>query len=537
MDIVAAAASIDFAPASSVPPTDNSDLPSYQSREYQAQIDNWIFVGDMYQGATVWYHPVRGLSDEAKAKLYLPQETAEPPSEYPLRVARSKFEKLFGDGVDAFAGLLGEVQLSEDAAQSIKDCEDNVDLIGSSLSSFYKAADIAALRDGWVGILTERPAMPDWVVDATTELQAAAQRRPYWCLIDCRDVLSWKVSVTGGVYVIEQLVIRETTDIPVGKFGSKKETHYRIYTRTAPQTPTEKAQVICEVVKLVESKTAGKSVWNQEEVKPPYTLSLDYIPFLSYSLTGRIPFAAQPPLLTLAELNLKHLRLSSEYYEGIHKCCMPTPVREGLLMPGMNIKEQLAQLPDGVVGPNTIIDLPTGGKFYYAEPTGNGIPMAHQAIKDVENAASNVTLNTTTDARANGSNKTATQVNHESSKTKSSLLALAEQKESNIEILFRTWANYLGQEYGGTATVRKDLLRAPITLADVIAARAAGDISLQSALEKFQELGIIESAEEEMERIALELTTQTKKPMLIAGTDPTESEAPGQDESMGNYAG
>ncbi|MBW4598904.1 MAG: DUF4055 domain-containing protein [Calothrix sp. FI2-JRJ7] len=378
------------------------------------------------------YHDLKGC-----IRKYLPKELKEPQQAYGDRLKRTRFDNRFKPAIGGLAGLLGEFTLNEDVAPSILDAKNNVDGQGNSLHAFFSEADTLALRDGWCGIYVEYP-------PASNEIESQADfiasgRRPYFVLIDRRDILNWRFIWQGDIQYLTQVTIRERRIVPDGAFGEAEKIYYRVLTPGQYQ-----------VFEIIENKQDFQLLLIEEGAT-----SLDFVPLVYYSVNKSALFSAEAPLLNLAELNIEHFQKRSELNEVMRKCNLPVPVRQGLIRNAEDIKKA----PPIIIGPNSGLDIPADGKFYFAEPSGAAIASTEQRIDKLEAAMDRLSLAFLTGGE---NNRTATEVMLDSAQTTASLKQLAERKESNVQQCFQFWAAYTGEVEGGTISQDKNLLQMPL---------------------------------------------------------------------------
>lgn len=422
----------------------NPESPSYTNPEYREVLPMLDVSNDIFQGATAWV--LNGeIKDGNKAARYLPRETKERPPAYTARLLRSLFVNFYKPTIKGFSGLLSDFSLNDGVLPSIAEFQDNINLQGDSLAAFLCACDELVLRDGFCGILVDFPRMPT-DEDGKPIIRSLAQERefalrPYLVSIERKDILNWRTTFENGALRLEQITIKRCELVPEGRFGSKHQTTYHCW------------------------YPGGYEIWQEPDdgegepfLVDEVEISLQTIPIVLYSVVGIDPFCTRPPLYDLALENISHYQLYSDYREVLHKCNLPVPVRKGFIGSG---SMDVGTLPPIVIGPNTAIDIPKDGDFFFAEPTGSAISATRQAIIDLEAAMLReaVSFFGTDDTE-----KTAREVELRSSQTRATLGLMAQMKESAIEQVFSYWAQWLNQgTEGGTIEVNKSLLQSPLT--------------------------------------------------------------------------
>jgi hypothetical protein len=396
---------------------------------------------------------VQDVWDELKGckAKYLPQEEAEPPKAYENRLGRSQFDSRFAPAIKAHAGLLSDFTLSDDVAESIKLNQSNIDQQGNDLETFLAELDEMVLRDGAAAIHVEFPPLPTDVdgneILITAADEAALELRPYFVAIDRRNILNWDVEFVRGKPRINQVTIQETHLIKDGDFGVESKTYYRVLRPGS-----------FDVFEIVEYE--GK--WLRKSVPElSGTTNLDAVPLVWYSISESKVFQANPPFLNLARLNIEHLQKRSSLNEVLHKCNLPVPVRKGLIRTIADLLKPIAKL---VIGPNSVVDVPVDGDFYFAEPTGNAIAATQADIEKLEGSMDRVSLSFLNGGEAQ---KTATEVVLDSAQTQATLKGMARRKENAIEQAFGFWADYTGEESSGSIEVNESLLQIAPSAQDI----------------------------------------------------------------------
>jgi hypothetical protein len=472
-------------------PSANPSLPSFLSlaaSRYQSELELLI---------DCW----NGLKD--KERQYLPQEMKEPPKAYSDRIKRTRFDNRFEPAIKDYAGLLSIFSLNDDVAPSIEANQNDIDLQGNDLWTFFHEADQYCLRDGWCGIMVEYPEF-DPSIESQADMLSRDDRRPYLVLIDRRDILNWRIEKIGGKPMLTRITIQERRLEPEGDFGEKEITYYRVL------RPGEYS--LYQIIDV-----EGKQ---QLLLIEQGTTSLAEIPLVYYSVTESQTFAAKAPFLSLAELNIEHYQKRSQLNEVLRKCNLPVPVRKG----AMRTIDDLKKMPPLVIGPNSVLDVPADGDFYFAEPSGVAIAASQADLEKLEASMDRITLDFLTSGEHK---KTATEVVLDSTKTSANLKGIARRKESAIQQILKLWVAYTGEAEGGTASVDESLLQMPLSpeQVDKLENLANGGwISQRTLLLLLQRGKVLPRQFDIDEEVAL---TEQKQDEVLSNGETTDSE--GQD--------
>ena len=419
----------------------------------------------------------------AAKEKYLHREPAEPNSAYLARLDRSTYTPIYRDSIRSYAGLLSRFQIM-DAPESMKVNDDNVDLQGSSMTSFLTRVDEMALRDGGSFVMVDM--MPDNGSDNFFD-QMNDGRHPYFISIERSDVINWQVSYERGREMVERVTVRQLRSVASEGYGSKVEPIYYVLTPGKVET-----------YRLVKSDA---SRWSNQKIDEINT-SLPIVPLVWYGATTTRFAQGDLPMDGLADLSIQHFQMRSDLTELLHKCAMPVPVRKGAPIG-----------PDGkpaplILGPNTAVDLSAeGGDFGFAEPSGKSLERHQQEIQHVEQLMDRSSLNFLYGANV----KTATEASLRASQVASSVAALIRNKAAMFGILMRLWAWYAGEQSAITSesglAINDSLMSKPLEaseMAQLVNLYSNGLMSRKTVLDELQRGGVLDPdliVEEELERI------------------------------------
>jgi hypothetical protein len=474
-------------------PTGDESLCSYHRPELVALLPGLELALDCWN-----LLDTNGRGSE-KAK-YLHKEPAEPKAAYEERLHRSTYTPIFRDSIRAYAGLLSRFQLI-DPPPSMASAEQNIDLQGSSIYSFYNRCDEFAIRDGGVYVMVD---MPPAEGETNYLDEQRDGRMPYLMMIERKDVVNWSVEYVRGRERIRHVTVRQMRSRPsTSGFGSVIEPIYLVMRPGSVETfRLEKRD----------------QRWTQisEGVIPT---SLPVVPIVWYGASSARFGQGDLPMNGLAELSIQHYQMQSDLFELLHKCAMPVPVRKGA-----PVGPDAAPL---VLGPNTAVDLSDNGDFGFAEPTGRSLERHQAELKHIEELMDRSGLN----FLFGSSVRTATEAALRSSQISSQVSSLIRNKASSFGAIMRMWAAYAGElanlsrESG--LSVNDSLINKPIDpsgIAQLTNLYNAGLLSKRTVLEELQRGGALDpdlKIDIEIERIdeglmeqaAPEATATTNEPV------------------------
>lgn len=253
-----------------------------------------------------------------------------------------------------------------------------------------------------------------------------------------------------------------------------------------------------------------------EEVLEEGQTSLSEIPLVWIGATTNTIGSSDVAMDALAQLSIEHMQLRSDLAELIHKCALPAGVRIGDSL-----------LPDGspkplTIGPNSVLDLPEGGEFKWAEISGGSLQRHQEEVLHVEKLMKEASLSF---LWGDGGNRTATEAALASSQVSSQVRALIEGKLSAFRQLMHFWTQYSGEKLHPEAgiSLSDSLIGKPMEANDVAQLtnlNVNGLISHQTTLEELQRGGILDpdlNVEEEIERIREEKEAAVEEAQAMMG--------------------
>lgn len=348
---------------------------------------------------------------------YLHKEPAEPQRAYAERLHRSTYTPIFRDSIKAYAGLLNRFQLVDPPA-SMLEAEQNVDMQGSSIYSFWNKCDELCTRDGGVGIMIDMPP-----ADGETNYldEKRDGRTPYLIAVERKDIINWSVKYVQGKERLEHVTVRQLRSIPDSNgYGSTVEPVYLVLRPKSVET-----------IRLEKRD----STWH-EVSEGRVTTTMPVVPIVWYGASSSLFAQGDLPMNGLAELSIQHYQMRSDLQELLHKCAMPVPVRKGAPVSADGKRAPL------VLGPNTAVDLPDGNsEFKFAEPSGQSIERHQAEIIHQEALMDRSGLNFLYGANI----KTATEAALRASQIGSQVSALIRNKVSSFATVMKLWAVYAGE--------------------------------------------------------------------------------------------
>lgn len=424
----------------------------------------------------------------AAGKRYLPQFPGESQKSYEYRLATSTLYNALGRTLEnmsakPFAEAIQYTDIDKVAVEWL----DDIDQCGNNLTVFAHSVFVEAMGKGLTHILVEFPVTlgEDGVQKYPTVAdENAAGVRPYLVHIKPDQILGWRTTKnSGGAEVLAMLRIVEGVEEPDGEFGTTSIQQIRVLTPGAWATYRKST-----------AQGAQKDEWL------PYdhgTTTLDFVPLVTF-YTKRTGFmTATPPLLDMADLNIKHFNSQSDQDSILHTARVPI-----LAITGLNEEDKIE------IGAKTFLRLPLNAEAKYVEHTGAAIDAGRVSLQDLENQMRAMGAELLVEAQVAS---TATQNNIEDDEAKCQLARMVQGLEDALDNALDIMHQMKKMEYKGSLDIFDDfssdavmVTAGPFMLAQIQLVNA-GMVSRETAFGELQRFGILSPDAEwevEQERIA-----------------------------------
>jgi hypothetical protein len=407
----------------------------------------------------------------AAGETYLPKFPAEDAESYAYRLKTSTLYNAMGRTLENMAAKpFAEAITYTDIDAVAEEWLPNIDLCGNNLTVFAHNLFTEGMGKGLTHILVDMPTTVDaegkrkYVTKAD---EKAAGLRPYLIHIKPRQVLGWR-SAKGldGVEVLTMLRLMECIEEEDGEFGIKAVPQIRVLQRGAWATYRE--------------DPAKRGEWPLHEKGPT---SIDFIPLVTY-YTKRTGFmTAVPPLLDMADLNIKHWNSQSDQDSILHTARVPI-----LAITGLTEDDKIA------IGAKTFLRLPLNADAKYVEHTGKAIEAGRVALQDLENQMRAMGAELLVESQVA---ITATQNNTEEDEATCQLKRMVQGLEDTLDNALDMMHRWMNMEYKGAVDIYDDFssdavlaTAAPFVIA-LIQMVNNGLISKEDAFNEMQRYGIL----------------------------------------------
>lgn len=273
---------------------------------------------------------------------YLRRLTEQTQDEYESYKDRASYFNATGRTVDAMEGMVFRKDTAYKAPQSINDWLEDINLSGETLEDLARLAVRENLVVGRGAFLVDMPVNNGQAITIADKLNQSI--RPYIVLYKAESILNWKCSRVNNLYQITDVWLDETTqnddgeDEPQIRHLSLQDGYYGQY--------------------IYRSEKSG-SDWQLVEVILPTRNGerIDIIPFFPFGSVSPKIDVQDPPIESLADVNIAHYKNSADIEHGSHIAGLPTPYITGLT--GTFDENGKPTKDDSIkLGTTTILNLP-----------------------------------------------------------------------------------------------------------------------------------------------------------------------------------
>jgi len=346
--------------------------------EVRKMRNKWSLVRDCVGGEEVV---------KAAGEKYLPapeatEDTTQAKKRYEKYQKRAVFYNVTGR---TLAGLVGQVfskAPSVELPDAVKVLEKDADGAGSSLEQLAKGVLTEIFTTGRAGLLSDFPPLEPGQVVTVADLESG-RIRPRIVPYNAEQIINWRESNVGGETLLTLLVLEESAIVSDDGFEFKTEPRWRVL-KLLNFEQKETAQVEATVWRKKDEKNLKPGEETFEVVAGPYPVlgynsrPLSRIPWQFVGVTNNESNVDEPPLYSIANLNVAHFRNSADLEESSFLVGQPTPVFAGLTQDWVD-----KNFKAGVyLGSRAAIPLPQGGNAQLLQAEPNNLPKELMAQKE-----------------------------------------------------------------------------------------------------------------------------------------------------------
>lgn len=315
-------------------------------------VQDWKLMSDL----------IAGEREIKKAgETYLPRLSGQTDIEYVKYVQRGC---LFNATARTLQGMVGAIVRTNaviEAPSQLTPILDDATVFQQTIQEVIRDVVNNILCYGFFGILVDMP--------SNVHNNAGY---PYLALYKGMDILNWQTVQVGDDEILSMVVLSE-----IREKISPEDPYITIQERIIRVCFIDEDGLYKQRVFIKNTADPKGEDWIQEEddiIPLKVGVPLKEIPFVFFNSLGVFPSPTKPPLLDVANLNIKHWQVSTDYYHGLHYCAIPTPWAAGFKIDGdLYIGSQKAWVSDD---PNA--------KCGYLEFTGTGLAAIEKALTKLE---------------------------------------------------------------------------------------------------------------------------------------------------------
>lgn len=412
---------------------------------------------------------------------FLPKHPAESDISYKVRLIGTTLYNGFKLAVAAQVGKVFSkpVMINADVPPVVAGLLSDVDGQGRELTPFMMDLFDDAMTDGISFILVDFPVLTTvpGAPPPTLADQQLAGAKPYWVHVMADQLIGWRHENINGLQTLTEIRLRENTFEPDGEWGETECERIRVI----------RANYFATYKKEKEGLLAGQYLLESEGIT-----SFNFVPLVPVYANRVGFFEGEPPLTSLADLNLEHWISSSEQRKALSFSRFAM-----LALIGVDTKSEV------VVGADKTLKLPMGASAMYIEPSGTGVEAGRKDLEAIEARMQGAGMQLRVEKAGT---VTATAAAIDTQEANAGLRAVADGLGDSIELALLYTAKMLGLPNGGTVEINDDFAKpvAAGTVAELTSALTIGALSLSTYLTELKRRGILDDSlvvEDEIELI------------------------------------
>lgn len=436
-----------------------------------------------------------------QGKKWLPQHPGESPGNYAVRLESNTLTNFTEQAIDkAKNRIMSKPIALTDTPPEIEPLLEDIDLQGRDLNAFMMDVARQSFADGIAYVLVDKPNVGEV---KTVADEKAAGVRPYAVQVPACCLLEARAEIINGVQTLTRVRIMECVTVPDGEWGYADKTRVRELLRQ----PT--GEIIYRIWEEQQKANSTDKEWVVVEEGTTAMKRISLVPFY----TNRVGYMeGEPAFQSTAELNLDHWRVKSEQKNALTMNCFEMLAATGVPA------DWVAKIGAAQVQVSSDPD----SKFYYLSPSGKGVEMAANYLKDIEAQIETAKASLRVE---NGGRVSATAAALDSEEGCAGLKAVAEGFSDSLELMLSYMTEMMGMDptKTGDVSVNTDFGAkhgSDIGLQEIGKARLAGDLSRKSYIDVLKwraELPAefdVDANDEELAKEGPDMSQLTMKPQM-----------------------
>jgi len=447
--------------------------PNAKSKEYKSKEPEWTKIEAVMGGESAMKYA---------GTMYLPKLSGQTDDEYNAYISRGSFFNAFKRTVIGLTGAVVRKEPQIKCPPTVDNLLPFITLNGESIQEVIRVVIENQIEYGYFGILVDAP-----VVDEN-QAKIGSAANPYFALYPAATILNLQTKQIGDESKLVMLCLSEKVDLPStdNPFVMVSEDRVRVLT-------IEGGILVVKVYRKVLQENNKKEIWEQVggDMYPKIRgKNWTEIPFVFFGCISNSPIPEDPPLIDLANLNIKHWQVNVDYYHGLHYCALPTPYACGF---GKDTTLYLGALKAW------ISEDPTA-KCGFLEFTGQGLEAVVKALERIEAQMAVMGARLLEDQKKAA--EAADTVRMHFSGDSATLSSIVNSSEQGFIKALNYLAQWIGAKESSEVKLNREFVSEKLSAQDITAllqARQAGEISQDTFLYKLQ-LGEILPADRTIEQ-------------------------------------
>jgi hypothetical protein len=283
-------------------------LPNTQGIYHKAMVQKWAKIETISAGED---------AIKAAGEIYLPKLSGQNQVDYDAYKSRGAFFNAFGRTTTGLTGAIIRKEPTIKTNPTVDNLLPSITLAGESIQEVIRMVTQDVISFGYYGILVDMPPVAEGVV---------SMANPYFAMYSAGSILNFETVQEGSENKLIMLALAEKV------YKKNPENPFELVAIDQVRVLAIEDGILVVRVYQKDMNETRQELWKQidEDIFPKIRgKNVDFIPFVFFGAVSNNPVPTEPPLMDLANLNIKHWQVTVDYYHGLHYCAMPTPWASG----------------------------------------------------------------------------------------------------------------------------------------------------------------------------------------------------------------
>lgn len=417
-------------------------------------------------------------------ELYLPKLGGQDDERFTNYLRRAVYFNATGRTVDGMVGLIFRKDPVIELPAALEQYREDIDMAGTTLDGFAQDVVHEVIKVGRVGVMVDFPPAPDDGSVLTIEQARQMGQRPYLTMYKAEAIINWRMGRYGNRTMLTQVFLTETYETDD---GDKTQIRELFFDGAYGQRLWREIKGEWEIIEERYPKKLGQPI--------------DHIPFYFCGSKEGQADVQDPPIESLAYVNIAHYRNSADRENAVHVAGLPTPWVNGIT--------NADDIGDVHLGANTVLKLPPDSTAGFLQCGADGVGAIKEAMLEKEQQMAALGARMLSPEKAQAEAASALEVKRGGENSILGAIAGAVDIVMTAALKFMAeWVNANPDE--ASLTLNKDFLPSPMDanmLREWVAAWQSGGISYDTFIYGMKQGELIPdsiTAEDERERIGNE---------------------------------